>query len=76
MKSTKDLADMLNELFVRLRHEGALTWQDHPGTIGASLCWTERKTQKGRYAKTTNSSDVELAALASKKRLHGLLSLE
>ena len=37
------LRDMLLELLVRLRKDGACSSGDWLGTIGASLCWFERK---------------------------------
>ena len=43
VKSPKLLSEMLNELLVRLRNRGKLTWKDFAGTIGAALCWAKRK---------------------------------
>ena len=71
--SPKLLSEMLNELLVRLRNPGKLTWKDVAGTIGAALCWAKRNKLPGRYHKTTSSSDLELLQLSQVGLLQALL---
>ena len=57
------LRTLLNELVHRLRVRGALGPTDYQGTIGAALCWLQRKAAPERYRRTVRQAEIELRRL-------------
>ena len=56
----------LNEVWHRLKRKGVLRNSDHPGTIGAALCFPTRKKKSG------DGSSTNTAVNYWKEQLHDL----